>query len=102
MLPCDVQALGVDLLVFAGHKGLQGPLGIGGFWAAPHVAFACPAASCELAPRGSDGGEGSDLPPEEVTWLLMKELGWKYKNGGETHFVLFSWNMEGRERERLR
>lgn len=55
VLPCDVQALGVDLLVFAGHKGLQGPLGIGGFWAAPHVAFACPAASCELAPRGGDG-----------------------------------------------
>lgn len=55
LLPCDVQALGVDLLVFAGHKGLQGPLGIGGFWAASHVAFACPAASCELAPRGSDG-----------------------------------------------
>lgn len=56
VLPCDIRSLGVDLMVFAGHKGMQGPLGIGGFWAAPHVAFACPAAQCELAPRASGGG----------------------------------------------
>ncbi|MBL9078648.1 MAG: aminotransferase class V-fold PLP-dependent enzyme [Planctomycetes bacterium] len=52
-VPLSVRALGVDLAVFAGHKGLQGPLGIGGFWAAPSVAFACPAAVCELH---RDGG----------------------------------------------
>lgn len=39
---------GADLVVFAGHKGLQGPLGIGGLWAAPHVQFNCPAAVCEI------------------------------------------------------
>ena len=39
---------GADLVVFAGHKGLQGPLGIGGLWAAPHVQFTCPAAVCEI------------------------------------------------------
>ena len=52
VLPCDVRTLGVDVLVFAGHKGLHGPLGIGGFWAAPAVEFACPAASCEVARDG--------------------------------------------------
>lgn len=31
-LPIDVRALGVDLLAFAGHKGLLGPQGTGGLW----------------------------------------------------------------------
>lgn len=53
VLPCDVRALGVDVLVFAGHKGLHGPLGIGGFWAASTVAFECPAAQCEIATDGA-------------------------------------------------
>jgi selenocysteine lyase/cysteine desulfurase len=30
-LPIDVQAMGVDVLCFTGHKGLYGPQGIGGF-----------------------------------------------------------------------
>jgi cysteine desulfurase/selenocysteine lyase len=29
-IPIDVQAMGIDLLAFTGHKGLQGPPGIGG------------------------------------------------------------------------
>ena len=30
VLPIDVKAFGIDLLAFTGHKGLQGPPGIGG------------------------------------------------------------------------
>jgi cysteine desulfurase/selenocysteine lyase len=30
VLPIDIQAMGIDLLAFAGHKGLQGPTGTGG------------------------------------------------------------------------
>lgn len=48
VVPFSVGELGVDLLAFAGHKGLLGPLGIGGLWAAPEVQFRCASASCEL------------------------------------------------------
>ena len=57
----DVTALGVDLLVFAGHKGMQGPFGIGGMWAAPHVPFVCPAATCEVQVR-ADGARTAPYP----------------------------------------
>lgn len=30
--PIDVQAMGIDLLAFAGHKGLMGPQGVGGLY----------------------------------------------------------------------
>ena len=37
VLPLDVQAMGVDLLAFPGHKGLFGPTGTGGLYVAPGV-----------------------------------------------------------------
>jgi selenocysteine lyase/cysteine desulfurase len=52
----DAAAARPDLVVFAGHKGLLGPLGLGGLWAAPEVAFACPAASCEVGAGGVAAG----------------------------------------------
>lgn len=36
-LPVDAPALGIDILVGAGHKGLHGPLGTGFVWVAPHA-----------------------------------------------------------------
>ncbi|MCB9876499.1 MAG: aminotransferase class V-fold PLP-dependent enzyme [Planctomycetes bacterium] len=60
LLPLGVAALGVDLLAFAGHKALHGPLGIGGLWAAPHVPFVCPSASCEVG--GDAGARPSPYP----------------------------------------
>ncbi|MBL8749923.1 MAG: aminotransferase class V-fold PLP-dependent enzyme [Planctomycetes bacterium] len=58
-LPDAPGTTGADVVVFAGHKGLQGPLGIGGLWAAPHVRFTCPAAVCEIG----SGGPGPALAP---------------------------------------
>ena len=37
LLCIDMQAAGIDLLVFTGHKGLFGPMGIGGMVVAEHV-----------------------------------------------------------------
>ncbi|QDU40940.1 Cysteine desulfurase [Maioricimonas rarisocia] len=49
----DVPASGTDLFAFTGHKGLQGPWGIGGLYVSPHVTMNSPAAACELP---KDGG----------------------------------------------
>lgn len=55
LVPLDVASLGVDMLAFAGHKAMLGPLGVGGLWAAPHVPFTCPTAVCEVGrARGAD------------------------------------------------
>lgn len=50
--PLDLTALQVDLFAFAGHKGLQGPSGIGGLYVAPQVGTTTPAATCELPANG--------------------------------------------------
>lgn len=49
VLPLDVRRLGIDLLAFAGHKGLLGPMGTGGLYVRPGL---------ELAPW-REGGTGS-------------------------------------------
>jgi len=52
-LPVKVDALGVDLLAFAGHKGLLGPQGTAGLWVREGV---------EVAPvlAGGTGGDSLD------------------------------------------
>jgi cysteine desulfurase family protein len=52
-LPLDVNALGVDLLAFTGHKGLLGPQGTGGLWVRDGV---------EVEPllRGGTGSDSAD------------------------------------------
>ena len=49
-LPIDVDADGIDLLAFTGHKGLLGPQGIGGLWVRDGI---------HVAPllRGGTGGD---------------------------------------------
>ena len=37
VLPIDMEAIGVDVLTFTGHKGLFGPMGIGGMVVSEHV-----------------------------------------------------------------
>lgn len=52
--PVDVEALGVDLLAFTGHKGLLGPHGIGGLWVREGV-------DVEPLLRGGTGGDSLPL-----------------------------------------
>jgi selenocysteine lyase/cysteine desulfurase len=51
-LPVDVEALGVDLLAFTGHKGLLGPQGTGGLWVRDGV-------DVEPVLAGGTGGESA-------------------------------------------
>ncbi|MFD0590214.1 aminotransferase class V-fold PLP-dependent enzyme [Paenibacillus sp. GCM10027627] len=37
IIPVDVQAMGIDMLAFPGHKGLLGPQGTGGLYIAPDL-----------------------------------------------------------------
>jgi cysteine desulfurase/selenocysteine lyase len=49
-VPIDVQAMGIDLLAFTGHKGLLGPQGTGGLYIRPGL---------EISPL-CEGGTGSE------------------------------------------
>jgi len=44
----DLPKLGADLVAFAGHKGTQGPWGIGGLYISPDIKMNSPAAVCEI------------------------------------------------------
>lgn len=57
----DVEALGADALVFAGHKGPQGPQGIGGLYVAPGVFLDVPMASCDVLGGATGGACGGAL-----------------------------------------
>jgi cysteine desulfurase family protein len=56
-VPIDVEAAGVDLLAFPGHKGLMGPLGTGGLYIRPGVE--------ELLEPVRQGGTGSSSESDE-------------------------------------
>jgi cysteine desulfurase / selenocysteine lyase len=70
-LPIDVQAMGIDLLAFTGHKGLLGPQGVGGLWVREGV---------ELAPVAA-GGTGGDSTPEEMPGAYPDRLEAGTQNG---------------------
>lgn len=63
-LPIDVQAMGIDLLAFTGHKGLLGPQGTGGLWVREGV---------ELPPPFF-GGTGGDSDSPDMPALLPDRL----------------------------
>ncbi len=69
-LPVDVQALGIDLLAFPGHKGLLGPPGTGGLYIGPRVD------PLELSPIRA-GGTGLRSEDEHQP----AELPWRYESG---------------------
>jgi cysteine desulfurase / selenocysteine lyase len=69
-IPLDVDAMGIDLLAFTGHKGLQGPPGTGGLVIGPSV----PAE--DLVPL-MRGGTGSRSEFEEQPDMLPD----KYESG---------------------
>jgi selenocysteine lyase/cysteine desulfurase len=60
-MPLDVRALDVDLLAFTGHKGPQGPWGIGGLYVSERVVMASPRAACEL-PAGGERVPCAPMP----------------------------------------
>lgn len=63
-LPVRVEELGVDLLAFAGHKGLLGPQGTAGLWVREGV---------EVEPLVR-GGTGGDSSPEGMPDALPDRL----------------------------
>jgi cysteine desulfurase/selenocysteine lyase len=66
-LPIDVEADGVDLLAFTGHKALFGPQGTGGLWARPGI---------EPRPLLRGGtGSNSELEEQPEFWPDRLESG---------------------------
>jgi cysteine desulfurase/selenocysteine lyase len=55
-VPLNVDAMGIDLLAFTGHKGLLGPQGTGGLYIRPGL-------EAEIAPL-REGGTGTDSASE--------------------------------------
>jgi cysteine desulfurase/selenocysteine lyase len=70
-LPIDVQAMGIDLLAFTGHKGLLGPQGTGGLWVREGI---------ELSPAFF-GGTGGDSDSPDMPALLPDRLEAGSQNG---------------------
>jgi selenocysteine lyase/cysteine desulfurase len=63
VLPIDVQAMGIDLLAFTGHKGLQGPPGTGGLVIGERVSIG----QMEPLVRGGTGSRSEhEFQPEDV------------------------------------
>jgi cysteine desulfurase family protein len=62
--PIDVEAMGVDLLAFAGHKGLYGPHGTGGLVVRPGL----------VLETWVEGGSGIESEPETMPETLPLRL----------------------------
>ncbi len=62
--PIDMEAMGVDLLAFAGHKGLYGPHGTGGLVVRPGL----------VLETWVEGGSGAESEPETMPETLPLRL----------------------------
>ena len=58
----DLESLGADLVAFGGHKGLQGPWGIGGLYMADSARMKCAEAICALPPPSGFNVESAIKP----------------------------------------
>ncbi len=79
-VPLDLAELQVDLLAFAGHKGPQGPSGVGGLYVRPGVSLDSPGASCDGAVYrtgpgycDTDSVNGQALAGLSVGWTAMDQ-----------------------------
>lgn len=63
VVPIDLQALGIDLLAFTGHKGLQGPPGTGGLVLGPRVD---PRRMAPLLQGGTGSRSEHEIQPEDL------------------------------------
>ncbi|MEN0021481.1 MAG: aminotransferase class V-fold PLP-dependent enzyme [Planctomycetota bacterium] len=61
-VPIDVEAMGIDLLAFPGHKGLLGPLGTGALWIRPGLEEAM----LPLREGGTGSRSEDDIQPSEM------------------------------------
>lgn len=61
-MPIDLPALGADMVAFGGHKGLQGPWGIGGLYVAEGVPMQPPRADAPPSRPGYCDGGSVDRP----------------------------------------
>jgi len=67
VLPVDVEAMGIDMLAFAGHKGLYGPPGVGGLYVREGI---------DLTPLVHGGtGMASAEPDQPLVWPDRYESG---------------------------
>ncbi len=67
VLPIDIKALGIDFLAFTGHKGLQGPPGIGGLVIGDNID------TSQIEPL-MQGGTGSQSELEEQPEYVPDKL----------------------------
>jgi selenocysteine lyase/cysteine desulfurase len=64
VVPIDVRAMNIDLLAFAGHKGLLGPTGTGGLYVGPRAQLRA------WREGGTGGDSASETQPREFPYFL--------------------------------